>query len=246
MIKRKIIFQSDKLKKEQNEEKQVYHESNLAEDCESESNSCKENEAYSESEENYLGTEIKMSYDPIIYRITEILRGNENLICIFKIDCDKVIENTVRYLHLQGRREDCIFLDTIDMESLSRYDIYDLAFSQMYNYAYLYAEVFGRGDLVSLYVKELIYKHLSKQEKLTRMVEFLLDDLMGERNKKIIFPICFYFTPINVDTLNRIGKVISDRIVFMVGTMIPYELQIESFRASGCDKYLNVQNVFKT
>ena len=246
MIKRKIIFPSDKPKKEQNEEKQVYHESNLAEDCESESNSCKENETYSELEEDYLSTEIKMSDDPIVYRITEILRDNtwENLICIFKIDCDKVIENAVRYL--QGGREDCIILDTVDMDRLGRYDIYEIAYTQIYNYAYSYAEVFRREDLVSSYLNELIYNHLSKQEKLTRMVEFLLNDLMDERNKKIIFPVCFYFTPINVDTLNKIGKLISDRIVFMVGTMIPYELQIESFRASGCDKYLNVQNVFKT
>ena len=263
MIRRKIIFSSSKpLNRGLSEEKEVYHENNIFEEDEDDID-LGEKEKYYPSMENIREEE---KYHPntgdiIIDRIIELLRSNreDNLICIFNIDCDKMIANAIRYLSIN---ENCIILNTIDMEH-SNYDIYQQIIAQIYDYinekmrgeldSYparrfynlaeklfvsenddFYEDAFSRMRRINILTK--------RHEILEEAINIFLNDLVSNRNRKIIVPICFYLNQIRIETLNLINKITSNNIIFMIGTMCPYEFQIDTLRMNS---YISMRNIFR-
>ena len=262
MIKRKIIFSSSKpLNRGLSEEKEAYHENNIFEEDE-ENIDLGEEEYYPrlenirQEEQNHPRTG-----DIIVDRMIELLRSSRegNLICIFNINCDKMIAYTKDYL---SRNENCIILNTIDMEC-GNYDIYQQIVAQIGDYInermrgelnsyavrrfYNLAEklfVSGKGDFYEdAFTKmQRININTKRPDILEEAINIFLNDLLEDRNRKIIVPICFYFKQIRIETLNWIHKITSNNIIFMIGTMCPYEFQIDTLRMNS---YISMRNIFR-
>ncbi len=204
----------------------------------------------------------EMNHAPIVARIREIIRGNsfDNLVCIFNPNCDNVIERTRRSL---AGRENCVVLETIDMDSVIADDIYQCTLAQIYqnissrnlrsvdsyNMTYFYekaGQIFQKRNVESDYYESPIikmkklYAFNRRPEIFEEAVNIFLRDLVGE-NAKLIVPVCYYFNQISIETLDLINKLKSNKIVFIIGTMLPSEIQMELIRGR---MYLDTRNVF--
>ena len=262
MIRRKIIFSSIKpLNRGLSEEKEVYHENNIFEEDE-ENIDLGEEEYYPKLENIHKEEQNSPRIgDSIVDRMIELLRSSRegNLICIFNINCDKMIAYTKDYL---SRNENCIILNTIDME-WGNYDIYQQIVAQIGDYInqrmhgelnsyaarrfYNLAEklfVSGEGDFYEdAFTKmQRININTKRPDIPEEAINIFLNDLIDDRNRKIIVPMCFYFSPIRIETLNLINRIKSNNIIFMVGTMWPYELQMDTL---GMNFYISMRNIFR-
>ena len=250
MIRRKIIFSSSEpVNSGHSEEKEVYHKKDIFEEDEDDID-------IREEEKYYPSTG-----DVIVDRMIGLLRSNRegNLICIFNINCDKMIVNTIRYL---SRHENCIILNTIDMEH-GNYDVYQQIIAKIDNYinekmrgelnSYSARQFYNLAEMLFVSGEGVYYEDThtamrriniiaKRPEILEEAINIFLNDFVGDRNRKIIVPICYYFSQIRIETLNLINRITSNNMIFMIGTMVPYELQMETLRMNS---HLNMRNVFR-
>lgn len=205
----------------------------------------------------------EMLQDSINSRLDEILNENSvnDPVCIFNDDCDRVIERTNRYL---SEQKNCVVLGTIEMDKMLGYDIYQCVMAQIYqnitdrrlsrsesyglNYFYEKAEMLfennnvGYGDYENAFSQMRKLNILNRRPKIFKEAVNIFLGELGERNAKLIVPMCFYFSPIDIDTFDLINKAKSNNIVFVLGTMISYELEMGIIGDSRV--YLDRRNVF--
>ena len=243
MIRRKIIFSSSEIVNNKlNTRKDAYCKSNINADSES----CSK---LKEEQKNYFNG-IEIADYNMFDKMPEILEENvERNIIIYTykyqygFSCKESIMETMKYLK---EYDNCIVLPYFDMEQEMRVHFYDDIYQIIAEYIgfYIMYEMSEKknsidGIIVCNMLDQILStKKIRKSEikqrydMLVAVIDDFLEKMVGDTNKKIIFPIYFNHNPpfSFLKAFDMIEKVKSRKIVFFIGTVAPKKFWLEELK----------------